>query len=233
MRVNGKNVLKTGKENKLYNITAYTAITEQERTDLFHKRLGHASLKRMNKWASTVKGVRKFKDPGSFCTTCALSKMARKRFGKSKQETQQSGDLVVGDLEGPFPTLGPKREKFAFHIYDVHDGYLDSFAMKNKSDSEKVFNDYEARFRNRTGRSIKTFRTDGGTEFINWNIYKTQGIEHQITNRYTPQQNGISERQNRTVMDTVRCLLKESGLPDWMWTYAMDHTTDIINMIPI
>jgi hypothetical protein len=33
-------------------------------------------------------------------------------------------------------------------------------------------------------------------------------------------------------MDTVRCLLKDSGLPDWMWTYAMDHATDIINLIP-
>jgi transposase InsO family protein len=139
--------------------------------------------------------------------------MARKWFGKSKQETQMSGDLVVGDLEGPYPTLRPKREKFAFHLYDVLDGYLDSFAMKNKSDSEKVFNAYEARFRNRTGRSIKTFHTDGGTEFVSWDIYKAQRIEHQITNRYTPQQNGISERQNRTVMDTVQCLLKDSGLP--------------------
>jgi hypothetical protein len=142
MTIDGKQVLQTGKENKLYNITAYAAITQQERTDLFHKRLGHASLKHMNKWALTVKGVRKFKDPGSFCATCALSKMSRKRFGKSIQETKMSGDLVVGDLEGPYPTLGPKREKFAFHLYDVHDGYLDSFAMKNKNDSEKIFNQY-------------------------------------------------------------------------------------------
>lgn len=59
-----------------------------------------------------------------------------------------------------------------------------------------------------SGHKIKTLRTDRGTKYLVYDDFlEKHGIEHQLTARYTPQQNGVAERKNRTVMDIVRCML--------------------------
>ena len=78
-------------------------------------------------------------------------------------------------------------------------------------------------------------RTDNGLEFCNSKFedyLKKFGIERHRTCAYTPQQNGVAERMNRTLMEKVRCLLSESGLEEIFWAEAASTVAYLVNRSP-
>ncbi|OMO97013.1 Integrase, catalytic core [Corchorus capsularis] len=78
------------------------------------------------------------------------------------------------------------------------------FLLKQKSEVAEVFWKFKAIVEKQNGSKIKVIRTDNGSEYTTEKFDKycsTKGIEHQLTVTYSPQQNGVSERKNRTVMD--------------------------------
>ena len=82
----------------------------------------------------------------------------------------------------------------------------------SKDEAFTKYKQYEIYLANQYGRTIKIFRTDGGGEFVNAAFeshLKEKGTIHQTTCRYTPHQNGVAEKMNRTFMDKVRYLLIE------------------------
>ncbi|KAK5841099.1 hypothetical protein PVK06_010007 [Gossypium arboreum] len=85
------------------------------------------------------------------------------------------------------------------------------------------------------GYKIKTIRSDNGTEYTSAQfqaLCKDAGIKHQLTNVYTPQQNGVSERKNRSLIDMARCLLFQKNLPKIMWAEAVNTAVYIQNRLP-
>lgn len=79
---------------------------------------------------------------------------------------------------------------------------------------------------------IKTFRTDIGGEFVSneFQTYcETKGISRHLTAPYSPQQNGVVERQNRTLLGMTRSILKHMNLPNYLWGEAIRHATYLIN----
>lgn len=85
---------------------------------------------------------------------------------------------------------------------------------------------------NITGNKIKTIRTDNGLEFVNEGIAKLceeKGICHQRTCVYTPEQNGRAERENRTIVESVRTLLHSSGLDETFWAEAANAVVFTVN----
>ncbi len=83
--------------------------------------------------------------------------------------------------------------------------------------------------------SIKILRTDRRGEYLS-NTFKDHlkenGIIHQLTVAHTPQQNGVAERRNRTLIEATRCLLDQSGLSWEFWTDAIMYSTHIRNRVP-
>ena len=86
-----------------------------------------------------------------------------------------------------------------------------------------------------TGKFIKCLRTDRGGEF-NSNEFKEfcrhNGIRRQLTTAYTPQQNGVAERKNRTVMNMVRAMLSEKKIPKSFWPEAVQWSVYVLNRCP-
>lgn len=79
------------------------------------------------------------------------------------------------------------------------------------------------------------FRSDGGGEFDNkqfTDLCEREGILHQKTAPYTPQQNGVSERANRTIMEKVRCMLNGAKLSQGFCAEAVKYAVDVINSLP-
>lgn len=78
-------------------------------------------------------------------------------------------------------------------------------------------------------------RSDNGAEYVS-NEFKMlcdeEGIKHQLTVPYTPQQNGVSERKKRIVMEMARCLLHEKELPKEFWTEAINMAVHLLNLLP-
>lgn len=85
---------------------------------------------------------------------------------------------------------------------------------------------------NQMEKKIKILRTDNGTEYTSEKFKKflsSNGIQHQLTCPYTAQQNGVSERYNRTITERARCLLHDASLPKIYWAEAMNMAVYLIN----
>jgi transposase InsO family protein len=88
---------------------------------------------------------------------------------------------------------------------------------------------------NEFGLRIKKIRSDNGTEFKNSQIEgfleEEEGIKHEFSSPYTPQQNGVVERKNRTLLDMARTMLDEYKTPDRFWAEAINTACYSINRL--
>lgn len=107
--------------------------------------------------------------------------------------------------------------------------------MRRKSECFDKFKEYKALVENLHGKSIKCLRSDRGGEYLSgeFKAYLSEnGINSQLTAPYTPQQNGVSERRNRTLMEMVRSMMSYSDLPVMFWGYALETAAYILNLVP-
>jgi transposase InsO family protein len=87
---------------------------------------------------------------------------------------------------------------------------------------------------NEFGLRIKKIRSDNGMEFKNLQIegfLEEEGIKHEFSSPYTPQQNGVVERKNRTLLDMARTMLDEYKTPDRFWAEAINTACYSINRL--
>jgi hypothetical protein len=98
-----------------------------------------------------------------------------------------------------------------------------------------MFKRYKACVEKETGAYLKCLRTDRGGEF-NSNEFeefcKENGITRQLTTAYTPQQNGVAERKNRTAMNLVRCILTDKQVPKVFWPEVVRWCVHVLNRSP-
>ena len=109
------------------------------------------------------------------------------------------------------------------HVLNTKDQALDAF-VKFKAKAENV-----------TGERIKTLRSNRGEEFIAGTfseVCERAGIQRHFTAPYSPQQNGVVERKNRTVMEMARSLLKSMNVPGKLWGEAVRHSVYLLNRLP-
>ena len=83
--------------------------------------------------------------------------------------------------------------------------------------------------------NVKSVRSDNGGEYVSKAFTKfcaEKGITQQMTNPYTPEQNGVSERLNRTIIEAVRSMLIHSNLPSKFWAEAVQTAVYVQNRVP-
>ena len=106
---------------------------------------------------------------------------------------------------------------------------------KQKSDVLVVFQRWLALAENQSGHRLKCLRTDNGGEYMSRafeQLCDERGIKRQLTAPYTPPQNDMAERMNRTIQERVRSMLSHVGLPEHFWTKAVTTAVHIINRLP-
>lgn len=99
----------------------------------------------------------------------------------------------------------------------------------------EAFKEVKALIENQKGKKVKFLQSDNGTEYVNErfdNFLKETGIARRLTVPYHPQQNGVLERKNRTLMNIARCLLIQANLPDHMWAEAVNTANYLKNRCP-
>ncbi|XP_073844139.1 uncharacterized protein, partial [Musca autumnalis] len=97
------------------------------------------------------------------------------------------------------------------------------------------FKEFKEMVERQTGRKIKCLRSDNGTEFVNnnFNAYlKEHGIVRQLTVPHTPQQNGVAERFNRTLVEMARSMLVAANLDESLWAEAVNTAAYLRNRSP-
>lgn len=109
------------------------------------------------------------------------------------------------------------------------------FVLRNKSDAFNTFKDWNALTENKMGTKLKHIRTDNGLEFLSkpFKVFcRKLDITRHKTIKGNPQQNGLAERMNRTLLERVRCMLISAGLSKSFWGEAVVTTGYLINRCP-
>jgi transposase InsO family protein len=108
------------------------------------------------------------------------------------------------------------------------------FFLQKKSQIQETLKGFLRRAQNEFGLRIKKIRSDNGTEFKNSQIegfLEDEGIKHECSSPYTPQQNGVVERKNRTLLDMAMTILDEYKTPDQFWALAINTACYSINRL--
>ncbi|KAB2625790.1 hypothetical protein D8674_017450 [Pyrus ussuriensis x Pyrus communis] len=109
------------------------------------------------------------------------------------------------------------------------------YFLRYKSEALEYFKRFKAMTELQCGYKIKYLRSDRGGEFLSseFSDYcNVSGIQRQLTMSYTPQQNGVSERKNRTVVEMAKTMLHEKGMPYQFWAEAVHTVVYLLNRCP-
>ncbi|GJW56756.1 retrotransposon protein, putative, ty1-copia subclass [Tanacetum coccineum] len=118
-------------------------------------------------------------------------------------------------------------------IIDDYSRRVWSYFLKHISQAFTKFKEWKVMVEKQTEKKVKKLRTDNGMEFCSneFNSYcKSEGIVRHYTVPYTPQQNGVAERMNRTIISKARCMLSNAGLSKRFWAEAASTACYLINM---
>ncbi|KAK4409575.1 Retrovirus-related Pol polyprotein from transposon TNT 1-94 [Sesamum angolense] len=144
-------------------------------------------------------------------------------------------ELIHTDVCGPMRTPSHEQNRYFILFIDDYSRMTWVYFMREKSEVFKVFKKFKNLVEKQSGRSIKVLRSDRGKEYNNSEFDKfceEEDIEHQTTVSYNPQQNGESERKNKTVMEMARSMLQEKQLPKAFWAEALYTAVYLLNRCP-
>lgn len=120
-------------------------------------------------------------------------------------------------------------------LVDDYSRVMWAYLLNSKDEAFEAFKKFRALVEQDSEKKIKVLRTDMGGEFCSRQFLEyceTTGIKRHFTAPYTPQQNGVVERRNRTVAAMTRSFLKGANLPSFMWGEAVRHSVYILNRLP-
>ena len=145
---------------------------------------------------------------------------------------------TLSDTCGPFRTLAVSGAKhFIFFIDDItRMPWVYFLKGKGHEETLEAFQTFKASAEKASGHSIRRFRCDnGGGEYDNQyftDFLKVAGISYKPAAPYTKNQNGVSERKIRTVVERARTMLLEARLPERFWADAVATVVYILNRSP-
>lgn len=206
--------------------------------EVWHKRLGHMSYGGM--CALRQNNVLMFQDNKEHklpaCVACLEGKQVSKSF-PSGEARRAAGrlELIHSDICGPMPVRSWGGARYMLTFTDDFSRKSWVYLLQEKNQVYSLFIDFKNLVEKQCGAHIKCLRTDGGGEYCNDRLrsyLRSQGIIHQVTVPYCPQQNGVSERLNRTLLEKARCMLQESGLSREFWGEAVMAALYIKNRSP-
>ncbi|CAJ2642413.1 unnamed protein product [Trifolium pratense] len=236
-------IAKGSKMNGLYILEGSTVIsnalvTSVENADitkLWHLRLGHVSERGLVELAKQGLLGKEKLNKLDFCDNCTLGKQHKVKFGVGVHKSTRPFEYVHSDLWGPASVSTHGGGSYFLSIIDDYSRRVWVYIIKNKSDTFEKFKEWHTLIENQTGSKLKLLRTDNGLEFVSeqFNEFcRKLGIKRHKTVAYTPQQNGLAERMNRTLLERVRCMLLGAGLPKSFWGEAVNTAAYLINRCP-
>lgn len=208
-----------------------------DNSTIWHARLGHIGAEALKTMVrkELVIGMPEISVEKETCASCMFGKQSRQPFPKSSSyRAEETLGLVHGDLCGPISPPTAAKNRYIFVLIDDHSIYMWSILLKDKGEAFEKFKKFKAKVESETGNSIKTFRTDRGGEFTSTefnSLCDSAGIARHLTAPYSPQQNGLVERRNRTLMEMTRSLMKHMKVPNYLWGESVRHTTYLINRV--
>ena len=210
-------------------------ISRPEMAHVWHSRMGHMSEKYMTmlREKDLLSGLGKINL--DFCEHCVMGKNHQKAFGVGTYSSKEILEYIHSDVWGPSPVASLSGKFYYVSFIDDYLRYVWVYFLTLKSKVFATFKSWRARVETQTGHKVRYLRSDNGGEYTSkqFGLYcKEEGITRHLTTVYTPQQNIVAERLNRTVLEKVRSMLSQSSLPHKFWVEAVNTAVYLVNLSP-
>ena len=206
----------------------------------WHCALGHINkgqLREMHK-LNLVDGlsVDIASDPDFECETCIQAKHARAPFPEiATTKIHQLGDLIFSDIWGPAQIESLQGNRYIISFTDAGSRYVVIYFMKSRDAALDRFKHFAKLLETQVGRRIKVINVDNTKEYTEGQFkahLSSQGIVLRTTAPYSPAQNGIAERLNRTLAERARAMLLAHNSPKFLWQEAFSYACFLKNRTP-
>ncbi|GJS28463.1 ribonuclease H-like domain-containing protein [Tanacetum coccineum] len=219
-------------------VTCLVAKASEDEAILWHRILGHVNFKNINKLVKSnlVRGLpsKTFKHDHS-CLACRKGKQHKASCKKLEDRTvREPLELLHMDLFGPVSVASLNRKKYCLVVTDDCSRFSWVFFLVYKDETYDILHDLIVGLENKLRRKVKTIRCDHGTEFKNKLMNEfcaKKGIQREYSIARTPQQNGVAERKNRTLIEAARTMLADSLLPIQFWAEAVHTACYVLNRV--
>jgi transposase InsO family protein len=205
---------------------------------LWYRRLAHVGMKNLHKLlkGDHILGLTNvYFEKDMICRACQAGKQVGVYHShKNIMTTDMPLELLHMDLFGPIAYISIGGSKYCLIIVDDYSRFTWVFFLQEKSQTQETLKRFLRRTQNEFGLRIKKIRSDNETEFKNSQIegcLEEEGIKHEFSSPYTPQQNGVVERKNRTLQDMTRTMLDEYKTPNRFWAEAINTACYSINWL--
>ncbi|BBG95348.1 multidrug resistance-associated protein 9 [Prunus dulcis] len=167
---------------------------------------------------------------------CQMGKQHRDWFPKEQAwRAKNPLELIHTDLCGPMQNESIAGNKYFMLLIDDHTRMSWVYLLRHKSEALNCFRKFKAMVELQCDFKVKCLRSDRGGEFLSTEFSKlleSEGIQRQLSIAYTPQQNGVVERKNRTVVEMAKAMLHDKGMPYFLWAEAVHTAVYILNRTP-
>ncbi|GKA21960.1 retrovirus-related pol polyprotein from transposon TNT 1-94 [Tanacetum coccineum] len=230
--VNLKNIVPKGGQTCLF------ATATSDESNLWHRRLGHINFKTMNKRVkgNLVRGLpsKRFEN-NQTCVACQKGKQHRASCkSKTVSSISQPLHMLHMDLFGPTFVKSLMKKMHFLVVTDDYSRFTWVFFLATKDETSDILKSFITRIGNLIDQRVKVIRCDNRTEFKNKEMNQfceRKGIKREFSVARTPQQNGVAERKNRTLIEAARTMLADSKLPTTFWAEAVNTTCYVQNRV--
>ncbi|GJT52272.1 putative ribonuclease H-like domain-containing protein [Tanacetum coccineum] len=199
------------------NLACLVAKASVDESVKWHRRMGHVNYKNMNRLVkgNLVRGLppKLFKNDHT-CVACCKGKQHKASYKAITVVSSISEPLQLLhiDLFGPTSIRSIDHKYYCLVITDDYSRFCWVFFLEHKDETYPILKDFINLVENQLNKKVKAIRCDNGTEFKNAHIIElcgSKGIKRDYSNARTPQQNGVAERKNRTLIEAARTMLAD------------------------
>ena len=206
----------------------YNAHSSTPSWETWHKRFGHVGYSGLQKLLENelVEGLEVNKKlPKPDCIACTEAKLSEAPYGPATNRYMQPGQLTHLDLWGKYDVASIHGNRYYLLLVDDATRYVTVEFLKTKSKAAQRIIEYLTHLKT-LGHTPHAIWIDRGTEFVKDELRdwcRSQGVHFELTAPYSPSQNGVAERMNRTLVELSCAMLSDSELPEFLWEPAVAH----------
>lgn len=201
----------------------------------WHARFGHINFTALRKMGreQLVRGLPAVSQVDQLCEACLAGKHRRTPFPQqAQQRSLEPLQLLHGDLCGPISPPTPSGNRYFLLLVDDYSRFMWLSLLPSKDGAAAAIKRIQAAAERKSGKKLRALRTDRRGEFLvhHFADYCAElGVRREMTAPYSPQQNGVVERRNQSVVGTARSMLKAKGLPGMFWGEAVTTAVYLLN----
>ena len=163
--------------------------------------------------------------PKPDCVACTEAKLTEEPYNKKVERQTKPGELTHMDLWGKYDVMSINGHQYYALFVNDASRYITLHFLKRKDEATQAVKNYLTHLSTH-GRTPRAMRTDRGKEYVNEPLQtwcRERGIDTQLTAPYSPSQNGIAERANRTLVELARAMITAQKVPEFLWEHAIAH----------